>query len=79
MLIISSHAGDLQTISYQVQDMQVTAVCLNGLTEPLTVVSCMAHTATAVTQWYVPKISGMHLGQDTLDKVSLSMLLFPAL
>ena len=50
-----------------------------GLVGPLRVASCMACTATAVTQWFVPKVLGTHQGQDTLDKASGSMLAFPAL
>ena len=30
MPIISGHAGNLQSFSYQVQDVQVTAICLSG-------------------------------------------------
>ena len=39
----------------------------------------MACTATAVTWRSVPKALGMHLGQDTLDKASVLILVFPAL
>ena len=49
------------------------------LTGPLGVATCMVCTATAVTQWCVPNVLGTHLGQDTLDKASTSMLVFPAL
>ena len=58
MPIVSSHAGDLQAISYWVQDMQ-------GLHS-----SCRAYMATAVIQWSVPEASDMQLGQDTRNKAS---------
>ena len=35
MPIVSSHTSNLWTISYQIQDIQVTAVCLNGAGEAL--------------------------------------------
>ena len=79
MPIISGHADNLQTILYQVQDAQVAALCLKGLAGPLRVASCMAHTTAAVTQWCVSKVSGTHPGQDTLNKASTLMLVFPAL
>ena len=40
--------------------------------------SCIALTAVAVTFRLVPKLSGMHSGQDTLDRASMSTLVLPA-
>ena len=77
--IVHGHAGNLWTLPYGVQDVQVVAVCFNGLAGYLRVASCMACIATAVTQWCVPIVSGLHPGQDTLNKASASVLVFPAL
>ena len=49
-----------------------------GLMGPSRVVSYTAHTAVAVTFRWVPELSGMHPSQDTPDKASTSMLVFPA-
>ena len=40
--------------------------------------SWIAPTAVAVTFRLVSKLSGMHSGQDTLDRASMSMLVLPA-
>ena len=42
-----------------------------GLTEHLRAASYMALTTTTVTQWWVSKILGMHLGQDTFIRASV--------
>ena len=49
-----------------------------GLVGPLRAASWTAHTASAVTLRWVPELSGMHPGQDTLNKASVSVLVFPA-
>ena len=41
--------------------------------------SWIALTAVAVTLRLVSKLSGMHSGQDTLDRASASMLVLPYL
>ena len=40
--------------------------------------SDIALMAAAVTFKLVPELSGMHSGQDTLDRVSASILVLPA-
>ena len=72
MPIISGHAGDLLAVAYWIQDVQVTAVCLNRTFGAL-------KGSLLCDLWCVPNALGMHLGQDTLDKSSTSMLVFPAL
>ena len=44
-----------------------------GLMGPLRVASCTVHTAAVVTEWWLPRVSGTQLDQDTLDKASTSM------
>ena len=73
------HAGGLQTIPYQVQDTQVTAAHLSRTLGPLSAVSCTPCTAAAVIQWCVLKVLGTNPSQDTFNKASASMLVFPAL
>ena len=76
---LSSHAGDLQAISYQVQDMQVAAIHLSragGACEGSFLQGSYCHCSDLmVCAWSL----GMHPGQDSLDKASASMLVFPAL
>ena len=49
-----------------------------GLVGPSRAVSYTACTAAAVTLRWVPELSGTHPGQDTLNKSSASMFVFPA-
>ena len=80
MSVFYGHAGDLLTVLYGVQDVQIAAVCLYGAYGAFE--GSLLHvgsTAAAMTWMWVPELSGMHPSQDTLNKVSASILVLPTL
>ena len=78
MPIISGHAGNLQSIFYWVQDMQVAAIHLSGAGGAfagsfLQGLHCCHSDSVMCAQ-----VLGMHLGQDTLNQ-GIHINVFPAL
>ena len=78
--IISGHAGNPWTVPYWVQDVQVTPLWLSGAYWAFKggLLHCL-HNYCSDLVLCVCEVLGTHLGQDTLGKASLSMLVFPAL
>ena len=58
--------------------MQVIAVSFFGANRLSKAASWIALMAVAVSFRLVPELSGMHSGQDTLNRASASMLVLPA-
>ena len=76
--VLGGHTGNLWTVPHQVHGMWGAAVHLKGTCMALKGSPHMAHTTAAVILCQVTKVSGMHMGQDTLNKMSASTLAFSA-
>ena len=79
MPVFQGHTGNLLTVLNCIQDMQIAAVGLYGAYKPFEGGLFTALTAVAMTFRWVPELSGMYPGQNTLDKASASILALPAL
>ena len=78
MAVFQDHTGNLLTVLHWAQDVQNATVCLYEAC--MTFKGSLLHSLDCCScDWmWVPELSGMQSGQDTFNKVSASILVFPA-